>query len=261
MKSYFEQENFKLFKGDCIEILRKLTKNSVSLIFADPPYFLSNNGITCKAGRMVSVNKGNWDKSEGHKKDYEFALKWIKGCRRVLKDDGAIWISGTLHNIYKIGFALEKSAYHILNEIVWFKPNAPPNLSCKYFTHSHETLIWAKKANKLKHIFHYQRMKHWDGNSDKLHETGKQMRSIWSILVTPQSEKIDGGHPTQKPLELLKRIITASSNKGDLVLDPFNGSGTTGIVSYLLKRDYIGIDSNNEYLEMTKKRLQQWQKN
>jgi len=257
MKPYFEQENFKLFKGDCIEILRKLTKNSVSLIFADPPYFLSNDGITCKAGRMVSVNKGKWDKSQGHEKDYDFTLSWLKSCKKVLKNEGSIWISGTLHNIYKNGFALEKLAFDILNEIIWFKPNAPPNLSCKYFTHSHETLIWAKKNNGHKHIFNYNEMKNWENSSDKLHQKGKQMRTIWCIPVTPKSEKISGGHPTQKPLELLKRIITACSDENDTIIDPFNGSGTTGIASYLLKRKYIGIDNDKKFLEMTKKRFKE----
>ena len=256
MRAYFEQKNFKLYHGDCVQIMKKFDACSIDMIFADPPYFLSNGGITCKAGKMVSVNKGKWDKSNGHTKDYQFALKWLTACRRMLKEDGSIWISGTLHNIYKIGFALEELEFDIINEISWFKPNAPPNLSCKYFTHSHETVIWARKSKKSKHTFNYQQMRNWDLGSDKINRNGKQMRSLWSIPVTPKNEKVNGGHPTQKPIKLLRRIIVASSNEGDTILDPFNGSGTTGIVAYSLKRNYIGIDIEKKFLEMTKKRLQ-----
>lgn len=236
--------------------MNKLDEKSVDLIFADPPYFLSNGGITCKAGKMVSVNKGDWDKSMGLEGDYKFTLKWLKACRRILNDNGAIWISGTLHNIYKIGFALEKLDYNILNEITWYKPNAPPNLSCRYFTHSHETLIWARKNKKSKHKFNYKKMKCWDVKSDLINHTGKQMRSIWSIPVTPKKEKICSGHKTQKPLELLKRIICATSDEDDLILDPFNGSGTTGIVAQMFNRRYVGIDNNKDFLKMTVKRLE-----
>lgn len=255
MKVYFGNDDFKLYKGDCINVLQKLKEKSIDMIFADPPYFLSNDGITCKAGRMVSVNKGDWDKSNGHNEDYCFTIKWLEACRRVLKDDGTIWISGTLHNIYKTGFALEQLEYDIINEISWFKPNAPPNLSCRFFTHSHETILWARKSKKSKHKFNYETMKKWEYASDKIKNKGKQMRSIWSIPLTPKREKINGGHPTQKPIELLKRIIVSSSSEGDLILDPFNGSGTTGIVAFLLNRKYIGIDTSEDFLKMTKKRF------
>jgi len=254
---FFEEDGFKLYKGNCLDILPEIKENSIDLIFADPPYFLSNGGITCKAGKMVSVNKGKWDKSNGFDKDYKFNLAWLSACSRVLKDDGTIWISGTLHNIYKIGFALEKLDFEILNEISWFKPNAPPNLSCRYFAHSHETLLWAKKNKKSKHKFNYGLMRNWDVKNDKINNPGKQMRSVWSISLTPKKEKIDGGHPTQKPIELLKRIIVSSSNKGDTVLDPFNGSGTTGIVSAMFDRSYIGIDKDETFLDMALKRWKQ----
>jgi site-specific DNA-methyltransferase (adenine-specific) len=231
-----------------------MKKESITTIFADPPYNLSNGGITCKGGKMVSVNKGEWDKSKGFEDDFEFTYKWIKACRRLLEPEGSIWISGTPHNIYQVGFALQSLKFHILNEISWFKPNAPPNLGCRCFTHSHETIIWAKKSKKAKHKFNYSLMKEWD---DKFSPAGKQMRSVWSIPMTPISEKKNGIHPTQKPNELLRRIILSSSNEGDLVLDPFNGSGTTGIVSHSLRRKYIGIDNNESFLEITVRRYKE----
>lgn len=250
-KPYFKKEDFDLYHGDCMQILDQLPKNSVTTIFADPPYNLSNGGISCRAGKMVSVNKGNWDKSKGFEKDYEFTESWIQKCRDVLKPNGTIWISGTPHNIYQVGFALQKSGYKVLNEISWYKPNAPPNLACRYFAHAHETLLWARKDPQAKHIFNYNEMKAWH---DTVSPSGKQMRSVWHIPLTPPSEKLHGKHPTQKPIELLKRIITSSSNKNDLILDPFSGSGTTGIVANMLGRKYIGIDNNKSYLDISIKR-------
>lgn len=249
---YYNSTDFSLYQGDCINVLKDIDDNSIDLIFADPPYFLSNGGISCKAGKMVSVNKADWDKSKGVDKDFEFTFDWLSECKRVLKDTGSIWISGTMHNIYQVGFALQKLDYKILNEISWFKPNAPPNLSCRYFAHSHETLIWARKDQESRHKFNYDLMKEWD---DKISESGKQMRSVWSIPLTSQQEKKSGKHPTQKPIELLKRIILSTTEKGDLVLDPFNGSGTTGFVSKLYNRRYIGIDLEKTYLDLTLKRI------
>lgn len=250
--NYYNSPDFNLYKGDCIDILKDIPDNSVDLIFADPPYFLSNGGISCRAGKMVSVNKADWDKSNGIDKDFEFTFNWLYECKRVLKDTGSIWISGTMHNIYQVGYALQKLDYRILNEISWFKPNAPPNLSCRYFAHSHETLIWARKDQESRHKFNYELMKKWD---DKISESGKQMRSVWNIPLTPQQEKKSGKHPTQKPLELLKRIVLSSTDKGDLVLDPFNGSGTTGVAAKLYNRRYIGIDLDKIYLDLTVKRI------
>lgn len=255
-KSYYKKEDVTLYNDDCIQRLGKLPQNSVNMIFADPPYFLSNGGVTCKAGKMVSVNKGKWDKSKGNDVDYEFTLKWLKACRNVLDDNGSIWISGTLHNIYKVGFALEKTGYDIINEISWFKPNAPPNLACRYFTHSHETVLWARKSKSSKHTFNYKLMKNWDVNKDKINNQGKQMRSVWSIPLTPPSEKGFGKHPTQKPLELLHRIIVSSSNPGDTVLDPFHGSGTTGVAAKKLGRKYIGIEKEKKFLDISVKRIE-----
>ena len=254
---YYQQKDFMLYLGNCLQILPEFKSESVQLVFADPPYFLSNDGITCKSGKMVSVNKGKWDKSKGLQKDYEFTVQWLKACRRILADNGSIWVSGTFHNIFTIGFALKQLGFECLNDITWFKPNAPPNLSCRYFTHSHETLIWAKKSKKSKHIFNYETMKNWGTNSDSFYFKGKQMRSIWSIPFTPPREKTFGSHPTQKPVELLKRIIMSSSNEGDVILDPFNGSGTTGIAARMLRRHYVGIDSNKDYLDLTIQRIKE----
>ena len=249
---FFNKKGFKLYNGDCLEILPTIEKGSVTTIFADPPYNLSNGGISCQNGKMVCVNKGGWDKSKGFTKDYEFTYNWLKLCRDVLKPNGTIWVSGTPHNIYQVGFALQSLGFHILNEISWYKPNAPPNLACRCFAHAHETVLWARKDKNSKHKFNYKVMKEWD---DKISPKGKQMRSIWNIPLTPQNEKTNGRHPTQKPVELLRRIIASSSDKGDLVLDPFNGSGTTGIVAKQLDREYIGIEKNKDYLNLTIKRL------
>ncbi len=248
---YYEKSAIKLIHGDSLALLDTFPENSVQMIFADPPYFLSNDGITCQAGKMVSVNKGKWDKSEGFQKDYDFTKSWISKCKRILNETGTIWISGTLHIIYKVGCILEELGFKLLNDIVWFKPNASPNLACRYFTHSHETILWAKKDPDAKHIFNYDAMKSWDVSKDLINNQGKQMRSVWSIPLTPQREKVNGKHPTQKPLELLLRIIKASTNEGDLILDPFNGSGTTGMAAEILNRKYIGIDLEKEYLDLT----------
>ncbi|MFX1348350.1 MAG: DNA-methyltransferase [Promethearchaeota archaeon] len=247
---YFEEKNFILYHGDALDILNQFESDMFDLIYADPPYFLSNNGITCSSGKMVSVNKGEWDKSKGFDEDINFTDSWLKACRRILKKNGSLWISGTLHLIYKVGYLLEKNGYDIINDIVMYKPNAPPNLSCKYFTHSHEIVLWARKSKESQHTFNYEKMKAWNNPKDKLKNKDKQMRSVWSIPLLSKEEKEFGKHPTQKPLELLNRIIASSSNEGDWILDPFVGSGTTGIVCSILNRNFIGIDSNKEYLDV-----------
>ncbi|MBU3924244.1 MAG: site-specific DNA-methyltransferase, partial [Nanoarchaeota archaeon] len=235
-------------------ILPTFKEESFNLIFADPPYNLSNGGVSCSAGKMVSVNKGDWDKSKGFDEDFKFTYRWLFECRRVLKDDGIIWVSGTHHSIYQVGYAMKLLGFDIINEIVWFKPNAPPNLSCRYFAHSHETLICARKNKLARHFFDYDSMKNWD---DKISNSGKQMKSVWNISLTPQREKIHGKHPTQKPLELLRRIVVAHSREGDLILDPFNGSGTTGVVAVELGRRYVGIDIEKDYLDLAVRRFEE----
>ena len=253
---YYESENVTLYLGNCIEILKNIKKDSIDMIFADPPYGLSNNGITCKNGKMVSVNKGNWDKSNGIEDDFKFHNDWIKACKRVLKPNGTIWITGTYHSIYSCGFALQKNGFKILNDITWYKPNASPNLSCKYFTASHETILWAIKDSNEKHTFNYQVMKNGSWHvKDIIKNDGKQMRSVWSISTPSKKEKVFGKHPTQKPLQLLERIILSSTNENDLILDPFTGSSTTGVIAKKYNRKFIGVDLNEDYLNLSKKRI------
>ena len=256
-QSYFEQQNFKLYHSDCVDLLNSIPEESVDMVFADPPYLLSNDGFSVHAGKRVSVNKGKWDRSEGLAKDFEFQLAWIKAVRRVLKPNGTIWISGTYHSIYQCGYALQLADFHLLNDIAWFKPNASPNLSCRYFTASHETLLWARKDKQSKHTFNYEIMKFHDWSDDKLKKPGSQMRSVWSITTPKANEKNFGKHPTQKPLSLLNRIILASTNEGDLVLDPFTGSSTTGISAHSLGRQFIGIDVQKKYLNLSIQRFEE----
>lgn len=255
-KTHSYHQNYNLYFDDAVKRMNKLDEASVDMIFADPPYLLSNGGITVKSGEMVSVDKADWDVSKGLTEDYRFHTKWIKAAKRVLKPNGTLWISGTYHSIYLCGHALQLNGYKILNDITWFKPNGAPNISCRYFTASHETLIWARKDMKSKHVFNYEAMKYNKWEADVFKNEDKQMRSVWSIPTPGPSEKRHGKHPTQKPLALLERIIMASTNEGDIVLDPFNGSGTTGIAALSLGRKYIGIDNNQEYLDMTILRFQ-----
>lgn len=261
MKPYYQKDNFILYLGDCLEFLKNFSENSIDMVFADPPYFLSSGSFTCQNGKMVSVKKGDWDMSNGLKKNFEFQLEWIKLCKRILRPHGTIWISGTYHSIYQCGFALQVAGYHILNDIAWFKPNASPNLSCRFFTASHETLIWARKDKKAKHIFNYELMKNSEWPEDFIKKANTQMRSVWSINTPKLFEKKFGKHPTQKPEALLKRIILASTNKGNLILDPFTGSSTTGIEAYLYGRKFIGIDNEKKYLDLSIKRFEELQKN
>ena len=247
-----------LLHGDMLSVLEGITDLSIDMIFADPPYNLSNDGFTCKGGRMVSVNKGDWDVSAGPEADFEFHREWIAACHRKLKPGGTIWITGTYHSIYQCGFALQMGGWHLLNEISWFKPNASPNLSCRMFTASHESVIWARTDKKHKHVFNYQDMKNGDWHEgDQLKKDAKQMRSVWSIPLTKKSEKRHGKHPTQKPENLLERIVLASTNPGDVILDPFCGSGTTGVVAVRCGRKFIGIDMDKHYLhDIAKRRIQ-----
>jgi len=253
---FYSSQTSVIYNLDCLEVLSCINQNSIDMIFADPPYMLSNNGITCQNGKMVNVNKGEWDKSRGFEEDVKFHDAWITACKRVLKPEGTIWISGTYHSIYQCGYVLQKNGFHILNDIVWFKPNASPNLSCRFFTASHETLIWAKKNPKAKHIFNYEEMKNGKFPQDKLKNENTQMRSVWSIPSPKTGEKEFGKHPAQKPLDLLLRIIKASTNLGAVILDPFNGSGTTGVAASLAGgRYYIGCETDASFCELTVKRL------
>lgn len=253
---YYQIPNFQLFLGNSIELIKELPENSVDMIFADPPYMLSNDGFTVQSGKKASVNKGNWDKSQGLKKDFEFHLGWIQAAKRILKPEGTIWITGTHHSIYQCGFALQVTKFHILNEIAWYKPSHQPNFSKRALTASHESVIWAKKEKSSKHIFNYEVLKNLNPETDILKKPNNQMHSVW-VINTPSKEEIKyGRHPAQKPLELLDRVIMASTEPGDLIFDPFCGSGTTGVSANIHGRSFIGIDMEREYLDLTIKRIQ-----
>ena len=247
---------YTLHLGDCFEVLQKIPKQSIDMIFADPPYMLSGAGTSCFNGKLVSLDKGKWDKSRGIQEDFEFHKAWLELCHDLLKPNGTIWISGTYHSIYSCGLNLMLQGYHILNDIIWFKPNAAPNISCKYFTASHESLVWARKNKKAKHYFDYKAMKNGHFPKDFIKKPDLQMRSVWAINTTPPEEKKFGRHPTQKPLALLNRIITASTKESDVILDPFMGSGTSGVSAVSLGRKFIGIDNTPEYVELARKRLE-----
>lgn len=243
-------DNTKLIQGDSFKILKQVEESSVDMIFADPPYFLSTDeGISCHSGKMVSVKKADWDSKLSVEEKHKFNRKWIRLCKHVLKNNGTIWISGTMSNIYSIGLALEQEGFKILNNITWQKLNPPPNISCRYFVHSTETILWAKKDNRTsKHFFNYKLMRELNNM--------KQAKDVWSSALTPKTEKQFGKHPTQKPLWLLEKIILASTEQNGLVLDPFLGSGTTAVAALKTKRRFIGIDREIDYLEITKKRLE-----
>lgn len=242
------RRGLRLYQGDALELLHRAKSATFDLIFADPPYFLSSGGITCQNGQMVSVDKGDWDKTATFEQIHAFNCQWLRECHRLLKPDGAIWVSGTNHNIFSVGFALQTLGFKILNDIAWHKTNPPPHLACRYFTHAHETLLWARKSPKAKHYFDYAAMKRDNGD--------KQMQSVWKLPAPAKWEKRLGKHPTQKPEILLDRIIRASSQPGDLVLDPFCGSATTGVVAARLGRRFVGFEIEDEFLNLGEKRME-----
>lgn len=235
--------------GDALEAMRRLPRASVDLVFADPPYFLSNGGTTNRAGKRVSVDKGAWDRSAGVEADHAFQVAWLTEARRVLKPSGTIWVSGTHHVIFSVGFAMQAIGFHILNSVAWCKPNPSPNLGCRTFTHATEQVIWAAPARseKLLHHFDYDDMK---AGAD-----GKPMLDWWVIPVASQAERKYSKHPTQKPEALLDRIILASSKPGDLVLDPFMGSGVTGDMAITLGRRFLGVDMDPKYVSGASRRI------
>lgn len=241
-----------LYQSNCLEFMDKLIEKypdgKFDMIFADPPYFLSNGGITCHAGKMVKVDKGEWDKSRGAELNHEFNISWLSRCQKLLNKNGTVWVSGTQHVIHSVGYAMQQLGMKLLNDITWEKPNPPPNLSCRYFTHSTETIIWSAKNEKSKHRFQYQAMREENG--------GKQMKTVWKIKPPAKNEKNFGKHPTQKPIELLKRLIEASTDKGDLIFDPFAGSSTTGVSAVLSNRRFVGCELENEFINISKSRLE-----
>lgn len=249
-KPYYNKERAILVHADTFDFLSQMKPESMDMIFADPPYFLSNGGFSNSGGNIVSVDKGDWDKVSGLEEKHDFNRRWLRLVRPILKPNGTIWISGSLHNIYSVGMALEQEGFKILNNITWQKSNPAPNLSCRYFTHSTETILWARKADKrAKHYYNYDLMKDING--------GKQMKDVWIGPLTKKAEKWAGKHPTQKPEYLLERIILASTKENDYILDPFVGSGTTGVVAKRLGRKFIGIDAEKDYLEIAKRRLEE----
>ena len=250
IKAYYKSpdHDFNLLHGDTFELLPQFNFH-FDMIFADPPYFLSNDGISVQAGKIVSVNKGEWDRGGTPEKINDFNKRWIGLCRDKLKDNGTIWISGTYHNIFSVANSLTELGFKILNVVTWAKTNPPPNISCRYFTYSTEFIIWARKSAKRPHNFNYELMKHL--NDDK------QMTDVWRLPAIAPWEKSCGKHPTQKPLALLTRIILASTNKNGWILDPFAGSSTTGIAANLIGRRYLGIEQEKEFTLISQRRRQE----
>ncbi len=241
----------KLYNIDVFSFFHKIPDNCVDLVFADPPYFLSSGGITCRSGEKACVNKGSWDKLRPIQSVHYFNKKWLSEIKRILKPNGTTWVCGTFHNIFSVGYALQELNFKILNNIVWEKQDPPPNLTKKYFTHASEHLLWAAKTKKAKHTFNYQELR--DISDEKLIKS--VWKDLWTLPSVTKSEKIFGKHPTQKPEKIVKRVILASSNIGDLIFDPFCGSGTTGVVCKKLGRKFVGIDNEIKYLNIAKQRL------
>lgn len=236
---------FCLLHGDSFELLPQF-EFKFDMIFADPPYFLSNGGISYQAGKVVCVDKGEWDKGGTREFIMDFNRKWLSLCRDKLKDNGTIWISGTHHNIFSIATLLTELGYKILNVITWAKTNPPPNISCRFFTHSTEFIVWARKYPKVPHKYNYELM--------KAINDGKQMTDVWRLPAIARWEKSSGKHPTQKPLALLTRIILASTDENDWILDPFAGSSTTGIAANLCGRRYLGIEKEEQFVNLSRAR-------
>lgn len=236
---------FTIVHGDCFDILPQFDFK-FDMIFADPPYFLSNGGISYQAGKVVCVDKGEWDKGGTPESITEFNRKWLTLCREKLKENGTIWISGTHHNIFSIANVLTELGYKILNVITWAKTNPPPNISCRFFTYSTEFILWARKSPKVPHKYNYELM--------KAINDGKQMTDVWRLPAIGRWEKSCGKHPTQKPLALLTRIILASTDENDWILDPFAGSSTTGIAANLCGRRFLGIEQELDFINLGKAR-------
>lgn len=245
--SYYKSpsNDFTVIKGDCVDTLSKFSFG-FDMVFADPPYFLSGGGISYQSGQIVCVDKGEWDKPLTGEEMDAFNLRWLAACREHMKEEATIWISGTHHNIFSVQQQLLKLGFKILNVITWAKTNPPPNISCRYFTYSTEFIIWARKSPKVAHCYNYELMKQLNG--------GRQMTDVWQLPAIGRWEKSCGKHPTQKPLGVLARLIQASTLPGAWVLDPFSGSGTTGIAANLLSRRYLGLEKEEAFLAMSRAR-------
>lgn len=245
--SFYKSPNndFTLIQGDCVDSLSKF-KFGFDMVFADPPYFLSGGGISYQSGKIVCVDKGIWDKPTTPKDLDSFNLRWLSAVRDHMKDNATIWVSGTHHNIFSVQQQLLKLGFKILNVITWAKTNPPPNISCRYFTFSTEFIIWARKSPKVPHYFNYALMKKLNGD--------KQMTDVWQLSAIGKWEKSCGKHPTQKPLGVLARLIQASTKANAWILDPFSGSATTGIAANLLGRNYLGLEKEEVFLNISKAR-------
>ncbi len=242
-----------IIEGDCIETLSRLPEKSVDLVFADPPYNLQLGGDLTRPdqSRVDGVND-HWDRFDSFDAYDLFTHNWLEGCRRLLKDDGAIWVIGSYHNIFRVGAILQDAGFWIQNDVIWRKSNPMPNFKGTRFQNAHETLIWAAKSERSRVTFNYDALKTF--NDDK------QMRSDWTIPLCTGSERIKDAsgkkaHPTQKPESLLRRVLLATTNPGDLVLDPFSGTGTTAAAAKALGRDYIGIEADSSYARLSRSRL------
>jgi len=242
MKPFFLSDDsaFKLYQGDTKEVLNELGKY-YDVIFADPPYFLSRGYSSKINGEWKSFEKGEWDRATSLGNINQFNRDWLSSCRKVLKDDGTIWVSGTYHNIFSIATCLVELGFKVLNIIVWQKSDAKPTLSRNYFNFTTEYIVWARKSEKVTHYFNCDLMEQING--------GNRMPDVWRIPFISSWEMKLGKHPTQKPLRLLYRIILASTREGETILDPFAGSCTTGIAANLLGRKFIGIDQSQEFLD------------
>ena len=249
MKSDFKN---KIINGDSLKELKKIPRETFDLIFADPPYNLQLKGELTRPDRSkVSAVNDKWDQFENFKKYDEFTYEWLNECRRILKKDGAIWVIGSYHNIFRVGTAIQNLGFWILNDVIWNKNNPMPNFRGTRFTNAHETLIWASKSEKSKYTFNYQSLKCLN---DDL-----QMRSNWNLPICTGSERLKKNgkkiHSTQKPESLLHRILLATSIKDDLILDPFLGSGTSAAVAKKLGRNYFGIEKDKNYFKAAEERL------
>lgn len=239
---YQSKDNqFSLYKGETVEVMRQLGQQT-DMIFADPPYFVSNGGKKIQGRQMVSVDKGSWDKAESSEQINSFNREWIDACKTLLKENGTIWVCGTFHNIYSVEMCLKGAGFQIINIITWQKSDPTPTWGDLHFNFSSEYIIWARKNPKSRHYFNYELMKQMNG--------GVLMPDVWKMPTVGMWEKTCGKHPTQKPLRLLYRIILASTQAGEIILDPFAGSCTTGIAANLLDRKFIGIDQNEEFLNL-----------
>lgn len=246
IKPAYQRDGFTLYNEDNLKVMRTIPDNSVDMVFADPPYMIS---------------KADWDVSQGFEADTAFHERWITECKRILKPEGTIWITGTHHSIHQCGFLLQKNEFKILNDISWYKPHKKREVFSRVFVPAHETILWAKKDKNARHYFNQQAMRGEYFPNDFLNKSDEQVHTVWSIMPRTFPEKLQGCHPTQKPVALLRRIVLASTKPGYTIFDPFNGGGTTGIaVAQIGNRNYIGCDLGKEYIDLTVRRYREVQR-